>query len=873
MLVIAAEPTDSNTTLPAIQQVLDFQGTPYTVFVASPRPSDPTADRLASMLSSGCRGFYQGVILGNGQVAYGDPSAGWQSALTDAEWQSLWNYERTFGIRQITWYTYPTAEYGFNPPTAGSSNPINAQYTAPGQATFSYANTTNPLTIKNVWVYQAAPLDSNTTPLLQDSSGHALGAVRTYLDGTQNLALTFDSNAFVTHNLVLSYGLVNWVTQELFLGERHIFLAPQVDDLLIDAHVWSEGTPCGSDPEQIPALYRMTGDDLQAVIDWQSSRQAQPTTGGFRLDLAFNGEGATGIYDPDTLTPAAVANQGLFKWINHTFTHDNLDNAGHNKAFSEISQNNRAAQDLGFTTYSTQNLVTPDVSGLDNPQVMQAAFDAGVRYVVSDSSRPGYGNPAPNLGLYNQHQPGILMLPRRPNNLFYNVTNPQQWTEEYNCFNRSFWGRDLTYPEILENESQVLLGYVLRGDMDPWMFHETNLRAYDGTHTLLGDLLDRVLDKYDGLFLLPVLSLTMDDLGMRMANRMAYSGAGVTASVVPGESITISSQQQAIVPVTGLQIGGVESYGGQYISHLALNAGETVTISLTNRPPTADSDFDSVAENTPLNVAAPGVLGNDTDPDGDLLTAVLATGPANGTLTLDPDGAFSYTPQTNFNGTDSFTYRAKDPSGAQSSPATVTITVTPVNGAPVALNNSYTANEDTPLNVAAPGVLGNDTDPDGDPLTAVLATGPANGTLTLNTNGSFAYTPQINFSGGDSFTYRAKDPSGAQSSPATVTITVTPGNDAPVANNDSYTMRALDILLVVPAPGVLGNDTDPDGDPLTAVLVTGPSRGVLILNANGRFSYTPVTSLLSFTDSFTYRARDGAANSNVTTVTIRVNVP
>ena len=87
----------------------------------------------------------------------------------------------------------------------------------------------------------------------------------------------------------------------------------------------------------------------------------------------------------------------------------------------------------------------------------------------------------------------------------------------------------------------------------------------------------------------------------------------------------------------------------------------------------------------------------------------------------------------------------------------MTITVTAVNDAPAAADDAYSTTEDTPLTVAAPGVLANDTDPDGDPLTAVLVTGPSHGTLTLNANGSFTYTPAANYNGPDSFTYRASD--------------------------------------------------------------------------------------------------------------------
>src|SRR6184192_3676010 len=145
----------------------------------------------------------------------------------------------------------------------------------------------------------------------------------------------------------------------------------------------------------------------------------------------------------------------------------------------------------------------------------------------------------------------------------------------------------------------------------------------------------------------------------------------------------------------------------------------------------------------------------------------------------------------------SFTYKASD-GQAQSGVATVTITVTPVNDAPVAANDdSYTTPEDTQLTVSAPGVLANDSDVDGDALSAVLVSGPSHGTLTLNSDGSFSYMPALNFNGIDSFTYKASDGQ-VQSGVATVTITVTPVNDAPVAaDDDSYTTLEDTQLTVI----------------------------------------------------------------------------
>ena len=143
---------------------------------------------------------------------------------------------------------------------------------------------------------------------------------------------------------------------------------------------------------------------------------------------------------------------------------------------------------------------------------------------------------------------------------------------------------------------------------------------------------------------------------------------------------------------------------------------------------------------------------------------------------LLPNGTFTYTPNANFNGVDSFTYQPKGPGQVFGNVATVTIAINPVNDAPVATADAYSVDEDNLLTVnAATGVLANDTDlVDGDPLTAVLVSGPSSGTLTLGAAGSFAYLPDLNFFGTDSFSYQARDPGLALSNVATATINVNP---------------------------------------------------------------------------------------------------
>jgi len=234
----------------------------------------------------------------------------------------------------------------------------------------------------------------------------------------------------------------------------------------------------------------------------------------------------------------------------------------------------------------------------------------------------------------------------------------------------------------------------------------------------------------------------------------------------------------------------VAEYSGS-ASHLPSSGSWTQVVNPPlNRAPIANNDSYVVNEDAVLSVPAPGVLGNDTDPDGNPLTAVLVTSPTRGTLSLAANGSFVYQPNPNVFGSDSFSYRAND-GDLSSSPATVTITINPVNDAPVAHGQSVVTAEDALLPITLTG-----SDVEGAPLTFQVTVPPQFGKVT-GTPPSLVYTPEANYGGPDSFKFVAKETL-ATSVPATVSITVTPVNDPPSFNaiaDQSMELRIADLVV------------------------------------------------------------------------------
>ncbi len=565
ILVVSADGNEPG--LSTIEQVLGYLGTPYTLFVSTQKPGGLTPNFLAS----GNHGHFQGVILATSSLGYFDGGT-WRSALSLEEWQALADYETNFSVRQVTWYTYPTAALGFEGASAQDTSvtPLPIRRTEEGRQVFSYL-TDAPLQVHMAYSYRARAAPG-TTPLLQDEGGHALAVVATLKDGRENLALTFDGNQHLTHAIALSHGVVSWVTRGLFLGYRRVFIGAQVDDVFLDNDLWNE-------PET--HTYRMTDKDLDAAAKWQKKARKRLRSEDFMLDMAYNGLGTDPTEFPDQkLVKKTRKLEKDFKWISHTYTHPYLDELDYETVYTELKKNLDVATELKLESFSEKSLVTPNITGLYNPDAMHAAYDLGVRYVVSDTSLPGQGMTIPNTALRNFVMPEMLMIPRRPTNLFYNVSNPEQWAGEYNMLYRAYWGRDLTYEEILDKESEVLLRYLLKGELAPWMFHQANLRFYEKDRSLLTDLLDATFEKYQRLYWLPLYSPSMEELGSLAKERLLYNEAEVSARLIPGQSLVLSANHDVVVPVTGLITPGATWYGGEAITFVQVRAGKPVSLSL-----------------------------------------------------------------------------------------------------------------------------------------------------------------------------------------------------------------------------------------------------------------------------------------------------
>ncbi len=363
---------------------------------------------------------------------------------------------------------------------------------------------------------------------------------------------------------------------------------------------------------------------------------------------------------------------------------------------------------------------------------------------------------------------------------------------------------------------------------------------------------------------------------------------------------TLAAGQEANITLTAILSAPLSA--GVYTNNASITAREDavagnnhseVRIRVLNVAPLAVGDSYTTLEDTPLQIMPDSVLANDSDNNGDALTAFKNSNPGHGLLLLNLNGSFVYTPTLNTNGPDSFTYRARD-GALNSNIAMVNLSIRSVNDAPAGTNQTVITLEDADYMFATLDF--GFTDPSDSPANTFnrvkITNLPGKGTLKLNgtavkvgqfvratdiTAGLLTFTPASNAWGAPytSFTFQVEDDGGTANggvnldpTPNAMTISVPSVNDAPIAAGDRYTTTQYTSLKLA-APGILANDTDIESSPLTAILDGAPAHGLLSLYPNGSFVYTPTLGIYGL-DSFTYHASDGVLNSEIVTVTLIV---
>lgn len=639
-----------------IKPTLDEMGVPYDVFNSATQSLTAETLSPAGCLATAtdCVGNYNGIIVTNSDLA---------GNFTPAEWDILHDYETNFQVREAVLSGWPATYWDPNTPfgiyldygLTYSSSPVapyNSQWTVPAASSkevFEYVNQANPLPITD-FAFAANPRNDaqgprdgtvpNVTPLLRTPAGEALVSMIRYIKPLQTtpirevLMSTISNASFLTHSQVLGYEFVNWVTQGVFVGGRYVHMTNHLDDLFIQNEMWD----VTSNQTNPALLYRLNSADITNAISKQAAfRAAHPTAGNFKLDFAFNGAGA--VVDQaattlvanfsDDLVSAIVANKDQFRYINHTFTHADMDKtpnpANPNCDYTtltesairtEITKNRTVWGLLGLPEQSANNLVLvsgnhsglkdrkctdypelhpemenvqsddiPFVTGA-NPLFFKAAASANINYIASDTSQVNQATEQYVSQINDGKSSDRLILPRWPTNIFYNVANPTALVDEYNyIFHDRFldFGQDpcavpaaicvtRDYPAILEAEATAAVQHMLSFKKFPHFFHQANVAKYDDAgNTLQFDWLNSVFTAYEKLFTLPVKNLPYYKIGNMTKDSLTAKSATINAVWNrTTNQVTLSANKS--VPnllVTGLQGGSL--YGGQFIREINVN--------------------------------------------------------------------------------------------------------------------------------------------------------------------------------------------------------------------------------------------------------------------------------------------------------------
>ena len=622
MRLLLISPVDWDYSLQALKALCEQVGIPYEVLIAT--QEDLTLNKLVT--TDGV-GRYQGIFLTDGALTYYTGS-GYASAFSDYEWNLLWDYERSFDVRQVAMYTWPgTYPEDLGIRIAGYRNtdttPLNIKLTSAGQEIFSSLRQNTVIPVRYAYTY-LGQLDSSggeeATPLIVDTDGNVVAVMGTSNDGRERVTLTMAHNPYLAHSLLLSFDLLNWVTQGIFIGERRMYLHIDIDDWYQESDLWNSATQSNYPPDVIQ--FRISGKDALATRTHINSLGSSfPVSKMLNYAMFFNSGQANLSATVDcsqkaSLSSATLCLKNYFFWANHTVNEFPMDFISYQDSIFEIGNNILFAQKLGLN-FNQNSLVTGTHSGLgyypkkldplgrdclydqvpdpegfcqfglenSNKEMLRAAADLGVRYMGSNRGLITHTAECETCGIVHPLEPRILLVPRYPTNVFYNVTNPDEVVSEYNYFYgpkgvAPHWDHDFNYDEYLDAEAAVSLYHVISFSPYPHFFHQANLHEYAPGKSLVTDWTQRLLTYYSFYYDLPLITLDWSNLGELVQNRTSFHYSGATGVWDRANStITLSAQNEGAVYITGIELGTSVQYGDKTISKANLTAGGSQTFS------------------------------------------------------------------------------------------------------------------------------------------------------------------------------------------------------------------------------------------------------------------------------------------------------
>jgi hypothetical protein len=576
----------------------------------------------ANLVGTDGVGKYNAILLTSSSLLYDSGGGNFVSGLDATEWNTLWAYERDYNTRQAALYTsYGTfpEDYCLSASTEGGvgDTPLNASLTTTGAGVFDYLKSTAQIGIVQSYVYKTRVTAGCNGQAVLTNGADVLGVKSTSTDGRERLALTFTSNSALMQANLLTYGMLRWASRGLFLGEQRHFLNVDVDDWFNSADHYFPDGHIETDPG-----YQVSGHDAYNLNTKQTSlRTTYPLGNGFTFNLAYNGADANltagSTCSPNggisTLTATTKCLKNNFRFINHTYTHQELNFTSYQASLNEINNNRTAATTLGLSQpntvlktgeYSGLGVYNPDPNddvdpptdfglGASNVQMLAAAQALGVQYVHGNMSFPSHVPSCFNCGIVHPLNNTIMIVPDWPTNIAYFCTTDAEETAFYNSLygpggKIPFFPVNQTYAQLLDFEANIALGHVSTGSAYSHTFHIANVRDYASGKTLVTDWVDKVMSKYSAVYNVPLVNTQWTDLAAYAKARNGHYAeltSGARAVYYPTTNqIKITSPAAGAVTLTGTTATGAITYGTDHIAPVTLTANVTVTVTASPRP-------------------------------------------------------------------------------------------------------------------------------------------------------------------------------------------------------------------------------------------------------------------------------------------------